>query len=236
MNLLEFFFNQSFLKPVLAPWQSCQYLGERNDGILAYQLSRPGLQQVLLTATIIRREESLVWKSCNEMLDRTLKNAAESLQGFFGFELLALELGDRIRSFQWGNFRQYVVNQARAMSVGDLKLVQYTGMFGLFKKRVAETYGKMDYQHHVKVFLKEPAELDLMVKKLLKEAGVSPAICVIQDLSTDALFKFGDEHQTPRLQKLLQKSKAAGNLPEIYILDRRGSCELGDQFGLRGHV
>lgn len=236
MNLLPLHFSQSPLGPVLAGWENCEYAGEPSPGILKYRLSKAETQAVLLVATVIRKEEDLVWKSCHELLDRTLKTSVQSMQGFFGFQLLTLELGDKIRSFQWENFRQYIVNLARPMGVGEEKLVQYTSLFGILKKRVAEMYGKMDYQSAIKIYSKEPAQLDLLVKKILKEGESQNPIGVIHDLSLEPIFRFGDEEQTSRLQKLLEKIKAGGTLPEFYILDGRGVCELGAQFGWRSDV
>jgi hypothetical protein len=234
MNLLPYL-QQSSLRPLLVSWESCIFTGEPSPGVLKFKLSKGDQKQDLLLALVIRREEALVWKSCDELLERTLKTAAQTFQGFFGFQLLTLELGERLRSFQWENLRQYLVNQARNMAVGEVRMVQYTSLFGLFKKRIAETYGKIDYQSAVKVYLKEPEQFDLTVKNILKQSS-GPAVGVIQDLSREPIFRFGDEAQTPRLRKTLEKIKEAGALPEFYILDSRGVCELGAQFGMRSHV
>lgn len=234
MNLLASHFDQSPLRPFLSGWEKCEFKGERAPGILAFELSRDGERRTLLVSSVIRREEDLIWKSCHELFSRTLKDAAAMVRGFYGFDLLSLSLGEKMQSFQWNNFGAFIVNQARTLVVGETKLIQYTSVFGILKKRVAEEYGKMDYRAFIKVYTQEPAQLDLFIKKILKagNAGETP-IAVLQDLSREPLFRFGDEEQTPRLRKLLEKIQP---LPETFIMDSRGLHELGAQFGLRNHV
>lgn len=234
MNLIPHNFGASTFLKKLPAFELLEYKGEAAAGIQRYRGERGGGEMSLIVSHMIRQEEGLVWKACREMLERTLKQAALSMQGFFGFELLTLDLDEKMRSFHWGNFADLLLNHSRKMQVGETRLIPYASVFALFKKRMPEAFGKIDFYSPVKVFTDEPAKLDLFIKKMLKiqDGGSRPEL-LIYDLSQDPVFRFGDEEQTERLGKFLRKESAAGPLPEIFLLTHSGIIELGAQFGVR---
>lgn len=235
MSLISQGFNASTLLKKLPAFETLEYKGETAPGIQLYRGLRGGEEKSLFVSHVIRKEEELVWKSCREMLERTLKQAALSMRGFFGFELLTLDLDERMRSFHWGNFAELLLNHSRKMAAGEGRLIPYASVFGIFKKRIPEEWGKIDFYSPVRVFSDEAAKLDLWIKKMLKLSGalLHPSEFLIYDLSAEPLFRFGDEEQTARLGKFLQTESHAGPLPDIYFLNQSVFTELGAQFGAR---
>lgn len=237
MNLLEHHFDESFLMSRI-PYRldSCTYEGELSPGVQRFDIVRGGEESSWLVAQILRKEEEIVWKSCQELLVRTLKESAASLRGFYGFELLMLELGDSLRNFQWDNFRQLIMNHARALNLGEEKMIQYTSLFGILKKRVNEEWGKIDYNWPLKIYSRPPEEMDLYIKKILEEAVTlnKPFKVMICDLSQDAIFKLSDDVQFQRLGKLFESLRIQGDgVPEVFIFHASSTVELGIQFGFR---
>lgn len=234
MNLVPLAFSKSPVLSEIQPVDSCKFKGETPGGFLRFLCRRGGEEFSLITLPVIRKEESLIWKSYDELLTRTVKDAAQTMRGLYGFQLLSIQLGDSMRTFQWDNLRQLIANQARTMQVGEEKLIQYTSLFGILKKRVAEDWGKIEYLSPVTVYNKPAQELDLLIKKMLKDGGAPEGKCevLLHDLSSDPLFRFGEEEQTARLAKTL-KAFQSPNLAPAFILDARGFVELGEQLGIR---
>lgn len=237
MDLLPLSFAKSPVLSEIQPVDFCEFKGETPGGFLRFLCRRQNEEFSLIVLPVIRKEESLIWKSCEELLERTVKDAAQTVRGIFGFQLLSIQLGNSIRSFQWDNLRQLIANHAKGMQPGEEKLIQYTSLFGILKKRVSEDWGKIEYLSPVTVYTKPAEQLDLLIKKMLKEGGAPEARCevLLHDLSTDPLFRFGEEEQTSRMAKTLKSFQTDKGLSPAFILDSRGFVELGEQLGLRDY-
>lgn len=187
---------------------------------------------------IIRREEALRWKSFAELLDYGFQFAKQSLKGFYGFELIEIQLDEGISNFKAPEFGQLLVNHAKKLEVGQSNLIQYGGLQGRLTKRIQEDWGKIEFKHAVDVYAKKAEQLDLYIKKRVSEvAGYEPHFeggrnLLVYDLSQDPLFKFGEEMQTERLRKQLEKinKNFSGNRPKIYIFHKGSIVELWQQF------
>ncbi len=101
MDLITQNFTASALLKNFPAFETLEYKGEAAPGIQLYRGTRTGEEKFLAAAHLIRREEADVWKACSEMLGRTLKESAAAMQGFFGFDLLSIDLEDQMRNFQW---------------------------------------------------------------------------------------------------------------------------------------
>lgn len=224
---------------VLPAFEEITFAGEVESKIFrcegrksANEVSHP-----ILTAMIIRSDEDFIWTSFSELFTRAVKAAAEKMRGFYGFTLLSLDLSNRIEAFDASAFAVWLQNHGRKLAVGDSTVIPFGACCGILKKRMEESWGKIDVTFPLQVFRKDPSELDTLVKKLLKLCPVTGegAILVISDLSRIPLFQFGEEVQTERLKSCLLKGKAAlgERFPEIYLCDRNGCVELGAQFQIR---
>ncbi|MBI4971011.1 MAG: hypothetical protein HZC17_04130 [Candidatus Omnitrophica bacterium] len=232
MNLVQFNFQTSPVISKLFRFESIIYRGELKPKIQHFETVREGETFHLITTTLIRKEESLVWKSCLDMLEFTMKTAAAGMQGLFGFDLLAIDFGKGIDHFNWNDLAALIVNRSRKLAVGEEVLIQYGSLFGMLKKRVSETWGKIDFHTAVEVFGKDSAQFDLVIKKLINDSAelTGAKIIAVLDLSQDPIFKFGLEEQTERLAKLL--ASQASQVMDIYVIHRDKAVELKAQFGV----
>lgn len=236
MNLLDFDFQSSPLLKNLPTFTAVTHKGVNPDKVRIFDVVRGAESHELFSCMIIHKNEKLLWVSFKDMIEHTFRTATAEIQGVFGFDLLSCDLGKSSEQFQSHAFAGLLANKARAMNVGDETLVQYSSIFGLFKKRLKETWGKLDLEAHVEVFNKEPEQFDLFLKKTLKDTAATATsgkfILAIQDLSSVPIFKFGSEPQTERLAKTLEKFKVEHPQvsPEVYIIHRGQAVELFAQF------
>ncbi len=237
MNLLEHNFQASPVISRLFRFDSVEYRGEIASKVQRFDARREGEGLSLIVTTIIRKDEGLIWKSCEDLLDHAVKTAAAGMQGLFGFDLISFDLGAGIGNFNWTDFAALLVNKSRKLEVGGSVLVQYGSLFGILKKRVKEDWGKIDLHTSVEVFGKEPEQFDLCVNRLIKVSSEiqGPKILVILDLSAKPVFKFGLADQTERLHKLLEKQRNSGpdrEIFDIYVIQKTGTIELFAQFNV----
>ncbi|GEM_PF-1124305 len=225
----------------LPAFEEIAFGGEIEPKIFRYEgrTSASGISRTILTTMVIRSEEGFVWASFSELFGRAVKDAAEKMRGFYGFTLLSLDLSNRIEAFDASAFATLLGNHGRKLTVGESAVIPFGACCGILKKRMEESWGKIDVTYPLQVFRKAPSELDALVKKMFKlclatgeHAIISRAVLVISDLSRTPLFQFGEEIQTERLRTCLHKGKAAlgERFPEIYVCDRNGRVELGAQF------
>ena len=128
----------------LAPWDSIQWL-RAEDGVVFFEMRRGEAIHFTAVCFIVRKEEAEVWKACQDMLSEAVRLAAGWVQGLFGFQMIAMELEQGIRNFRLGDLGQLLTNHARQMAVGESRLIRYGGLWGVFKKRVPESYGKIEF-------------------------------------------------------------------------------------------
>ncbi|MDP3920732.1 MAG: hypothetical protein Q8R76_08010 [Candidatus Omnitrophota bacterium] len=210
----------------LPPFRRIVLEGAVPPKILKFTVTSEGNEAALYFSSVIGRDESLTWKSYSEILQQGIKLAAASLRGLFGFEMLSTDLNEGVRSFKPAEFSQLLVNHGRKLEAGEKALVRYGQMFAVFHKRVDEDWAKIDFRHHVEVFLKETGRFDLHVKSLLRHMPAEGEnIAVIHDLGKKPIFQFGNEEQTERLRKLLEKTQVP-----VYVVTDDHTIELHEQF------
>lgn len=241
MNLAAADLKQSPLLAGLPPFENLCWEGEVSPKILSFRGSSQKKSVQLYSLSVIRREEVSVWKSFQEMLDYASKMTAQSLLGFYGFDILSLDLKKAAGNFQPLRFMELLVNHSKKLQPGESVLIPYASVYGLFKKRIPEDWGKLELKVYGEVFSKDPEQLDLALKRLVKTASenAEKKILLLQDYSFEPVFRFGSELQTERLKSFLENlaKQPVSNGMEIYIKDHSGLVELFAQFGIReAHV
>ncbi len=229
MNLASNNFNKSPLLKHLPRFDSLVYKGETPSKIKLFEASTDGNSCQLASLTTIRKEEKLLWVSFKDLVDRTIKTAAPQVKGYFGFEIISFSLEDKIESFQWNHLIQLLINKSKEMKVGEEQLIQYSSLFAIFKKRVDETWGRIELLIDAEVFNKEPHQLDLLIKKVVKEMDPSTCkIVTISDLSYEPIMDFRNHEQRDRLKRFFEKQKEEGGAPlsAVYVLQRGKAIEL----------
>jgi len=175
---------------------------------------------------ILDASEEDLWNSWKELFGYAIKTAEASLQGSFEYQLVTAGSLSGTASFQPANFAQWLINQARQMTWGETRWLPYAGTWGVFRKRVPLDWGKIRFRDSIRR-VRDLSRLDLLCKaaleKILTREG--PVYVVLHDLSAVPLFRFGDDGQTPRLFKVLEKyRKAAGERLQGVHYVRQGSA------------
>lgn len=217
----------------LPPCERVVFQDFADEKIQCYEIVRKGESELVLVMEVIRREEKFYWESCRELLERSTHAAAAAVSGVFRFDVLNFDPRREINAFRDQELAQLLVNHARLLAPGGERFVKYSSCFGILKKMIHEDWGKMVLRSGVEVFAKEPAQLDLLVRRLLRAAGARPGAktVVIYDLSPEPIFNRSNDLQQKRLAKLFG---AQINLferpPAVYINDGEAFVDLTAQW------
>lgn len=192
-------------------------------------------QPVLMPVmTVIRKDEIDLWDACREMIKSSLASAKLQIRGVFVYDMLSIEMFKGLEIFQWGELTQLLVNHARKMAVGETRLIQYCSLFGLFKKVNDVDWGDIQWNHAVTTFDKEPEQLDLFLKRLVKSVPQHKQEDLVQavfyDLSRIPVFDDYHQEQMERLkswkEKLSSDPSTAGY--KIFMVDKNGCRNMTD--------
>ena len=205
------------------------YRGILQDKITAFDTLKQNQSGKLLMANIIRKDESELWKSCQELLGTIFNSIEPKLRGIFHFEMLSVEMNEDWDNFLWREFSKGMTELAHELSVGESQFAQYCSIFGVLTKHADEDFGKISFNPQVKVFDKEPEELDSLLLRLIRESQQNQDFkgmnqLVFYDLSRKPLYDLDNHKQSLRLNKMGKKLDADSgtSLTEIFIVDNAG--------------
>jgi hypothetical protein len=234
-------------------WKSIVYAGERTPKILRFEVTpAEGDSRFLYLISIISKEEKMAWQSFQDVLERMTMLAQNNMRGFFGFDVLSVDIQTGIRNFNPNDLGRLIVNHSKELGPDQKALIRYGQLFALLHYRAPADWGKIEVKTHVEFFSQEPAsaevteasvmaalrgsgsrnknssgdQMDLLLKKLLKESGQEPsAIYILHDLSVHSIWDPANKVQQERVCLWLEKEKQAhgGGLPEIYYC-HTGKC------------
>jgi hypothetical protein len=220
-------------------WKSIAYQKEVTPKVLQFEIQDGEILRPLYLASVISRDEKTAWQSFQNVLDHTATIAQNGMRGFFGFDILTVDIQEGLRNFDPKALGQLLINHARTLGPGQKTLIRYGQLFGLLHYRAPAEWGKVEMKTHVDFFTPKPASgeateesvrnallgkgtkqkklsedpVGSLVKKLLKEGGGDPkAIYFIHNLSTTSLWD-------PKTSGgSFQKASTTENLlPEIYL-------------------
>ncbi len=215
--------------------QNLSYDGQVAPKLLVFR----NKERAFFISRIISVEESDAWKACEEMLSYSAKMASSQITGFYGLELISLNLHGGIQNFVSSACTQLIINHAKKMKPGDKSIFQYGSFLLALHKRIDNDWGKIDFKTYVEVFRKPRSQLDLLIKKKCREilkngsASRQTKSLIIVDLSEDSLFRFGEEEQTERLAGFINKSRKEFESQYLRVFfenDVHGSIDLFEQF------
>ena len=227
-------------------WKTITYQRERTPKILQFEVTQEAGARPLYLASIISKEEKMAWQSFRDVLEHTMTFAQIGLRGFFGFDVLSVDIQNGIRNFDPKALSQLIINHARSLGPDQKTLIRYGQVFALLHYRAPAEWGKIEVKTHVDFFSQTAAspevteasvraalmgsgtknknspgdQLDLLLKKLLKESGQEPdAIYLLHDLSLRSIWDPANELQQQRVRVWLEKEQQSrqGVLPEIYF-------------------
>lgn len=224
-------------------WKAMVYKKELTPKILHFEVQDGEEVRPLYLASIISKEEKMAWQSFQDVLERTMGFAQNGIRGFFGFDVLSVDLRTGMRNFDPKALGQLIINHSRDLGPDQKTLIRYGQLFALLHYRAPAEWGKIEVKTHVEFFSQASAsaeateasvraalmgsgaknknspgdQMDLLLKKLLKTSGQEPrAIHLVHDLSIQPLWDPENNIQQQRVRAWLEKEQQAG-LPEIYL-------------------
>ena len=220
-------------------WKAIAYQKELTPKILQFEVRDSEGPRPLYLASIISKEEKMAWQSFQDVLDHTATLAQNNMRGFFGFDVLHVDIHSGIKKFDPKALSQLIINHARNLGPDQKVLVRYGQLFALLHYRAPAEWGKIEVKTHVEFFSQEPSsplstgfseasvraalfshsgsrkkspggQFDLLLKKLLNESGKEPnAIYIVHDLSVQPLWEPANAVQQQRVRDWLKKEREA---------------------------
>ena len=230
LNLINAHFQNSNLFCHLPIFDAIYYEGHPEGKIQRYKAIREDQECTLLALTIIRKEEDILWEAAEDLLVRSVQEAATRVQGVFTFDLLTFDVHGEANNFDFNELGTLLVNHSLKTKPGEQRLIKYFSAYGLFQKMVVEPWGKITFKTSVEVFKDKPDFLFAVVNRLFKlvEFSRNPLIILLNDVSSNPLYDPDNKDQQKFLAKVVaEKSESSIEfLPEVYIQDKNGVREL----------
>lgn len=230
MNLIEGGFQQSNIFVHLPRFDAIYYDGYLEGKVRKYRALREDLACHVLVLNIIRKEEEVIWQAFQDLLKRSVTDAAVAARGVYIFDVLTQNIFQEVKTYNHTEVTTLLTNTARRCAPGEKRLVKYSSIYGILQKLNAVDWGKMTMQTAVEVFKDKDCFLDLMLKHLIKnfEFASEPGLLMVNDLSQRPVYDPQDETQRQRLAAVLAKQipTTIEFPPEVYIRDGNGLREL----------
>jgi hypothetical protein len=197
-------------------WKSMTFLGELTPKILKFEVTVAEEEpRPLYLALIISKEEKMAWQSFQDVLEHTVSLAQKSMRGFFGFDVLSVDIQTGIRNFNPSDLSKLMINHARELGPDQKVLIRYGQLFALLHYRApapacrpGREWGKIEVKTHVEFFSQESTP---SLSNDVNEASVRAAL-----LGGGAKTKKSGGQLDLLLKKLLNES--GGESRAIYIV------------------
>jgi len=230
LNLIDAHFQNSNLFCHLPIFDAIYYDGHPEGKIQRYKAIREDQECTLLALTIIRKEEDILWEAAEDLLVRSVQEAAARVQGVFTFDLLTFDVHHETGNFNYGELGTLILNHSLKTKPGEQRLIKYSSAYGLLQKLVVEPWGKITFKTSVEVFKDKPAFLYTLINRLFKlvELARSPLIILLNDVSSNPVYNSDNKDQQRFLSKVIAEKRESSIefLPEVYIQDKDGVREL----------
>ena len=219
-------------------WTTVSYQKELTPKILCFEVQDAEEVRPLYLASVISRDEKMAWQSFQDVLGRTAMLAQNGIHGFFGFDVLSVDIQSGIRNFNPSDLARLITNHSRDLGPDQKVLIRYGQLFALLHYRAPADWGKIEVKTHVEFFSQESVpslstdvteasvraaltggnmkkkksggQLDQLFKKFLSESSKEPrAIYIVHDLSVNPIWDPANEVQQQRVRAWLAKEREA---------------------------
>jgi len=206
------------------------YDGYLEGKVRKFRAVREDLPCNILVLNIIRQDEEIIWKAFEDLIKRSVDDAAAVTQGIYIFDVLTKNIHNEVKTYMASEVTTVITNHARKCAIGEKRLIKYSSIYGILHKLNISHWGKITLKTAVEVFKDEDTYLDLMLKKVIKnfEFAHDPGLLMVNDLSRKPIFNAEDSMQQKRLSVLMAKQipTSIEYPPEVYIQDANGIREL----------
>lgn len=229
-NLLKSDFQQSNIFAQLPRFDAVYYDGYLEGKVRKYRALREDLTCHVLVLNVIRQEEDVIWQSFQDLIKRSVSDAAAAVRGVYVFDLLTKNIHNEVKTFKHGEITTVLMNHAQKCTIGEKRLIKYSSIYGILHQLNTGHWGKIKLKTAVEVFKDKDMFLDVLLKRLIKnfEFANEPGLLMINDLSQQPIFNPEDGVQQQRLTALMAKQipTTITYPPEVYIQDKNGMREL----------
>ena len=230
MNLIDGGIQHSNIFAHLPLFDAIYYDGYLQGKVRKYRGVREDLACHILVLNIIRKDEDVIWQAFQDLIKRSVNDAAVAARGVYVFDVLTKNIFQEVKTYNHAEITALLTNHARKCAPGEKRLVKYSSIYGILHKLNAVDWGKITLKTAVEVFKDKDSYLDLMLKDLVKnfEFASEPGLLMINDLSQSPIFNPQDELQQKRLYAFMARQipTTIEYPPEVYIQDMNGLREL----------
>ncbi|MDA9101058.1 hypothetical protein N9K06_00130 [Omnitrophica bacterium] len=169
----------------LPKFDSITYEGLLEPKIFQFEVTREELCRKFFLHSFMSEDDRLTWKAVCDLLDFSVKTAAQMVKGFYGFEVISAEMDENLRNFQPREFAKLLANHAAAMAPGQKRLIRFTQVYGILHKRIPEQWGKIDLSIEIEATAKARIKQSNYLKKIWKKTiGLhKDSLLLLHDLS-----------------------------------------------------
>lgn len=204
------------------------YCGVSNEKALVFSTVEGSRTGTMLLIPFIRQDESELWESCKDLFLNIFTSIEPTLHGIFRFDLLSIEMSDKLAAFQWKEFAKGMQDLTREIPLGESRFVQYCSILGVLRKHAYEDFGKIAFSPHLKVLQNTndiAQDLGPIIREQQSEAS-SMAIyrIILYDLSRQELYSNCNPELPTQLQHTCLKldSTLPSGIGEIFLIDNQG--------------
>jgi hypothetical protein len=230
MNLIEGGIQQSNIFVHLPRFDAVYYDGYLQGKVRKFRALREDLTCHVLVLNVIRKEEDIIWQAFQDLIKRSVDDAAAAAHGVYVFDVLTQNIFQEVKTYNHTEVTTLLTNHARQCAPGEKRLIKYSSIYGILRKLNATDWGKMTLQTAAEVFEDKDSYLDLILKDLIRnfEFASEPGLLMINDLSQRPIYNPQDEMQRKRLVAVMTRQipTTVEFPPEIYIRDGNGLIEL----------
>ncbi len=232
MNLVKTEFRKAAFWNGVLQADELYYQGYCADKIQFYKSVRNGEPCGYAVAHIVCRDEDFIWAAAKDIIDRAVKQAAVTVRGIYTFELLIFEAQDELKTFNYDELAQVLVNTSRSLKSGEAALIKYSSVYGIFLKLVEESWGKITYKTSVELAVRKPKLMSAQFIRLLKAIAAKPypVTVLVNDLSAKPFTDPNncDEEKIWRDELMLKCAKIpVEHNRRLFLRDRHGLRALG---------
>ena len=136
----------------LPPWTSISYHGAVTPKLLRFEVSDGTALRPFYLASIVSSKEKLSWQSFQDLLAHAVSSAQAGMAGFYGLDVLSVDIRDGIRNFAVGDYARLLINHAKTLSPAEPSaLIRYGQVFAILQKRAPADWGKVDLLTHIEI-------------------------------------------------------------------------------------
>ena len=78
----------------------------------------------ILALNVIRKDEDVIWDALEDLLKRSVLQAAAGVHGVYVFDLLTMDIHKEVKTFNLNELTTVIVNHSRKLAPGQTRLIK----------------------------------------------------------------------------------------------------------------